>query len=283
MGSMAGAGRRQGLSWMSIAAFGSRHLDSADLIFNVTGRDDPVRNFMDQGGVMHLPDGFLSVSVWVPAWVLSLGGVGYSIRKATQTLKDRTVPLMGVMSAFIFAAQMVNFPVIGGTSGHLLGGVLAAVMLGPYAGAIVLVCVLLVQCLIFQDGGLTALGANVLNMALAGPMGGYLVYKIISGRSGRRWAVLAGTAVASWFSVVLAAAGCALQLALSGTSPLAVVLPAMVGIHGVIGVGEAVMTTLMIGFVMNVRPDLLYGLSSRPTGHAPDPLLSAESVNEASS
>ena len=109
---------------------------------------------------MHIPDGFLTSATWVPAWLLSMGGIGYSLKKASQTLRERMIPLMGVMSAFIFAAQMVNFPVMSGTSGHLLGGVLAAVLLGPYAGAIVLTCVLIVQCLIFQDGGLTALGAT---------------------------------------------------------------------------------------------------------------------------
>ena len=142
---------------------------------------------------MHIPDGFLTSATWVPAWLLSIGGIGYSLKKASQTLQERMIPLMGVMSAFIFAAQMVNFPVMSGTSGHLLGGVLAAVLLGPYAGAIVLACVLIVQCLIFQDGGLTALGANIFNMSIVGTMGGYGVYKIISGNSGSRKAVLAGT------------------------------------------------------------------------------------------
>jgi len=102
---------------------------------------------------MHIPDGFLTTNVWASAWAISAGAVGVCLKKTTQILKDRMVPLMGIMSAFIFAAQMINFPVIGGTSGHLLGGVLAAVLLGPYAGAVVLTCVLIFQCLIFQDGG----------------------------------------------------------------------------------------------------------------------------------
>ena len=210
---------------------------------------------------MHIPDGFLEAGTWAPAWLLSIGGIRYSLKKTAPVLQDRMVPLMGVMSAFIFAAQMVNFPVMGGTSGHLLGGVLAAVLLGPYAGAIVLTCVLIVQCLIFQDGGLTTLGANILNMALAGTMGGYLVYKTVGGISCRSRAILTGTAIASWFSVMLASGFCAVELALSGTSPLAVVLPAMLGIHAFIGVGEAAITTLIIGFILKVRPDLLYGLS----------------------
>jgi cobalt/nickel transport system permease protein len=221
---------------------------------------------------MHIPDGFLTSATWVPAWLLSMGGIGYSLKKASQTLRERMIPLMGVMSAFIFAAQMVNFPVMSGTSGHLLGGVLAAVLLGPYAGAIVLTCVLIVQCLIFQDGGLTALGANIFNMSIVGTMGGYGVYKIISGNSGNRKAVLAGTAVASWFSVVAASSCCAIQLALSDLSPLAVVLPAMAGVHAVIGVGEAMITTVVIGFVLKVRPDLLYGLPRRQTNGTSSPL-----------
>ena len=167
---------------------------------------------------------------------------------------------MGVMSAFIFAAQMINFPVIGGTSGHLLGGVLAVVLLGPYAGAVVLTCVLIVQCLIFQDGGLTALGANIFNMSIVGTMGGYFIYRIIS----RIWegnrGIIMGTAIASWFSVVAASAFCAMELGISGTSPLKIVLPAMVGVHMLIGIGEAVITIIVVKFILQVRPDLIYKL-----------------------
>ena len=122
---------------------------------------------------MHIPDGFLAVSTWLPAWLISIGGMGYCFKKVILVLKDRMVPLMGVMAAFIFAAQMLNFPIAGGTSGHLLGGVLAAVLLGPYAGGIIIAIVLVVQCFIFQDGGVTTLGANILNMSFIGAMGGY--------------------------------------------------------------------------------------------------------------
>jgi cobalt/nickel transport system permease protein len=208
---------------------------------------------------MHIPDGFLSTGTWVPAWLLSAGGLGYSLKKTAQAMKDRMIPLMGVMSAFIFAAQMVNFPVMGGTSGHLLGGVLAAVLLGPFAGAIVLSCVLIVQCLIFQDGGLTALGANIFNMAIIGAMGGYLFYKVLILLMPSRKGIIVAAAVASWFSVFAAATICALELAISGTSPIAVVVPAMAGVHAIIGLGEAVITGLVVGFVLKVRPDLIYG------------------------
>ncbi|TAN61383.1 cobalamin biosynthesis protein CbiM, partial [bacterium] len=129
---------------------------------------------------MHIPDGFLSPRISLVTWGVALAGVSFCLKKTAKTLKDRMIPLMGVMSAFVFAAQMLNFPVIGGTSGHLLGGVLASVLLGPYAGAIVLTCILTVQCFIFQDGGITALGANILNMAFIGALGGYFLYRIVS-------------------------------------------------------------------------------------------------------
>lgn len=207
---------------------------------------------------MHIPDGFLSVNTWAPTWLVSIGGIGYCLRRAHQMLQDRMIPLMGVMAAFIFAAQMLNFPVVGGTSGHLLGGVLAAVLLGPYAGAIVIAVVLVVQCLIFQDGGLTALGANIFNMALIGAMGGYFVYNIIRRILGNKKGIIIGAGIAAWLSVVVASGVCALELAISGTSPLKIALPAMVGVHMLIGLGEAVITCLVIGFIMKARPDLVY-------------------------
>ncbi|MDD5237367.1 MAG: energy-coupling factor ABC transporter permease, partial [Candidatus Omnitrophica bacterium] len=154
---------------------------------------------------MHIPDGFLSTGTWVSTWLISIGGIGYCLKKTTQILKDRMIPLMGVMSAFIFAGQMLNFPVIGGTSGHLLGGVLASVLLGPYAAAVVLTCVLTVQCLIFQDGGLTALGANILNMSLIATIGGYFIYKAIAKIGGKKKGIIPAVFVAAWFSVVLSA------------------------------------------------------------------------------
>lgn len=207
---------------------------------------------------MHIPDGFLAANTWVPAWLISIGGLGFCLKKTGQILKDKMVPLMGVMGAFIFAAQMLNFPVMGGTSGHLLGGVLAAVLLGPYAGAIVIALVLAVQCLIFQDGGLTALGANIVNMSFVGAMGGYLIYnftrKLIGGNRG----ILAGAAFAAWLSVILASSLCAIELAISGTSPLRIALAAMAGVHALIGIGEAIITCLVVSFVLKVRADLIF-------------------------
>lgn len=210
---------------------------------------------------MHIPDGFLSTGTWAPAWVVSAGALGYCLRQAGRVLKDKMIPLAGVMSAFIFAAQMLNFPVMGGTSGHLLGGVLAAVLLGPWAGAIVLSCVLIVQCLIFQDGGLTALGANILNMSIVGTLGGYFVYVSIrkaSGNKPKRGVIVIASAFAAWFSVLAASGFCAFELVLSGVSPLRIVVPAMLGVHTLIGIGEGIITGLVVGFVFKVRPDLIY-------------------------
>ncbi|MDD5774565.1 MAG: energy-coupling factor ABC transporter permease [Candidatus Omnitrophica bacterium] len=211
---------------------------------------------------MHIPDGFLSAGTWATAWVVSAGGLGACIRQASRQMKEKVVPLMGVMSAFVFAAQMLNFPVAGGTSGHFLGGVLAAVFLGPCAGAIVIAVVLMVQCLIFQDGGLTALGANIFNMSFVGAMGGYYIYRFCKGMFGKSGSI-AAVAVASWLSVILASSVCSLQLAVSGTSSLKVVLPAMLGVHALIGIGEAVITCLVYSFVLKVRPDLIYKEGSR--------------------
>ncbi len=212
---------------------------------------------------MHIPDGFLTTNTWLPTWFLSIGGLGYCFKKVSGALKDRMIPLMGVMAAFIFAAQMLNFPVIGGTSGHLLGGVLATVMLGPYAGAIVIAIVLGVQCLIFQDGGITVLGANILNMSFIGAIGGYFLYRIIRNVVKGQKGILIAVAIASWLSVVIASFACAIELVVSGTSPFKIVVPAMISVHALIGVGEAIITTLVVGFVLKVRPDLIYQIKGK--------------------
>ncbi|MCX6357519.1 MAG: energy-coupling factor ABC transporter permease [Candidatus Aureabacteria bacterium] len=207
---------------------------------------------------MHIPDGFLAARVWAPSWAVAVAGMWCCLKRAGRTLGDRAIPLMGVTAAFIFAAQMLNFPVAGGTSGHLLGGVLAAVLLGPWAGAVVIAIVLAVQCLLFQDGGLTALGANVVNMALIGSAFSYGIYILIASGSPGRGRLLASVAAASWCSVFLASTVCAFELALSDTSPLRVALPAMAAVHALIGIVEALITCGVISFIVKVRPDLLY-------------------------
>ena len=165
-----------------------------------------------------------------------------------------------VCAAFIFAAQTINFPIPGGTSGHLLGGTLAGVLLGPWAGSLVMAVVFIVQSAIFQDGGLTALGANITNMGLMGTFGGYYLYRSIRFVIGRNQlpGMVAGVSIAAWFSVMVAATVCSLELQTSGTVPLAVALPAMVSWHALIGVGEALITVVTVSFIWRSRPDLFY-------------------------
>jgi cobalt/nickel transport system permease protein len=206
---------------------------------------------------MHIPDGFLDAKTAAASAVLSAAGLGVAMRQARMTLPARRVPLMGLAAAFVFAAQMLNFPVVGGTSGHLVGATLAAVLLGPGASVVVLTAVLLVQCFLFADGGVTALGANIFNMAIIGSLCGYAVY----GGARRLFAGLHGTvlaaAFAAWCSTVVAAVNCAGQLALSGTLPWSVAFPAMANVHMLIGVGEAIITALVIVAVAHERPELV--------------------------
>ena len=165
---------------------------------------------------MHIPDAVLDPRVAVATGAVGAAGFAYALGAVERRLKERTTPLMGMMAAFVFAAQMVNFPVGPGVSGHLLGGVLAAVMLGPWGGAVVIGAVLIVQCFLFGDGGLTALGANFLNMGLIGSVGGYAIYAPIRRALGGRRGVLAAAMVAAWFTVLLAAGFCSVELAATG-------------------------------------------------------------------
>ncbi|MGQ9501709.1 MAG: energy-coupling factor ABC transporter permease [Anaerolineae bacterium] len=204
---------------------------------------------------MHIPDGFLSWPVAIAFWVITILLLLVAVRKTQQQLGERQIPLMGVMAAFIFAAQMINFPVAGGTSGHLLGGVLAAVMLGPWAGMLVMACVIIVQGLLFQDGGLLVMGANIFNMGLVTAALGSLYHGLAAHQSKGVRLVVAG--VLAWLSVVAGALFTALQLGFSGTSPFGVVVPAMLSVHMLIGIGEGLITMAALAFVMQVRPDLV--------------------------
>lgn len=209
---------------------------------------------------MHVPDGFLNLPVILVTWVIAIGLIAISLKRAQADYQERAVPLMGVCAAFIFAAQIINFPIPGGTSGHLLGGTLAGALLGPWAGSLVMAVVFIVQGTLFQDGGLTALGANIFNMGLIGTFGGYYLYKAIRFAIGRDklQGVLVGVAVAAWTSVVVASIVCAFELALSGTVPLAVALTAMASWHVLIGIGEAVISVIALSFIWRTRPDLFY-------------------------
>jgi cobalt/nickel transport system permease protein len=217
---------------------------------------------------LHAPDGFLSAEVSVVMWLVTLGVLLIAVRKTNDTLDDRAVPLLGVTAAFIFAAQMFNFQVAFGTSGHLLGGVLAAVLLGPWAGTLVMTCVVAVQALMFQDGGLLVLGANIFNMGVVGTLGGFYVYRSLAALlGGEARGRIPAAVVAAWLAVVAGAALMAGQLAVSGTSPIAVALPAMVGVHVVIGIGEAVITAAALAFIAVTRADLLQaGRTVAPRG-----------------
>ena len=206
---------------------------------------------------MHIPDGFLSTLVSVVFWVISAIAVAYALRRVGMDLGERQVPLMGVLAATIFAGQMLNFSITGGTSGHLLGAALATILLGPWAAVIVLTSVVSIQALIFQDGGLLALGANLFNMAVVGVTVSYFVYTSIRKLArGKAWGIFIGGALAAWLSVVIASLAAALELALSGTSPANISVPAMGSIHMLIGVGEGLITVGALAFLYTARRDL---------------------------
>lgn len=204
---------------------------------------------------LHIPDGFLNLVVSLICWAITAITLSVAISQTNKSFGEKQVPLMGVMAAFIFAAQMINFPVAGGTSGHLLGGALAAIVLGPWAGMLVMTAVIAVQGLLLQDGGLLVMGANILNMGLLTAAIGYGLYRSVLGRSRGTKLVVAG--VAAWLSVMAGALATALQLWLSGTSNLQTVVIAMLGVHTLIGVGEALITVAALAFILRTRPDLL--------------------------
>ncbi len=223
---------------------------------------------------LHIPDGFLNVPVALIWWVLTATIVALAVQRSSNALHERQVPLMGVMAAFIFAAQMLNFPVLGGTSGHLLGGALAALLLGPWAGILVMTCVVGLQALLFQDGGLLAMGANIFNMGIATALIGYgLGAPLLRLFGGKPWGLALVGFVTGWVSVMLGAALTALQLVLSGV-PAAVVFPAMLFVHTFIGIGEGLITLAALSFVVSTRPDLVTTL----TGYL-DPATANRPVN----
>lgn len=213
---------------------------------------------------MHAPDGFLTAGTAVATGAISVSTVGLALRQSKQRLKDKQIPLAGLTAAFIFAAQMFNFPVAAGTTGHLLGAALAAILLGPTIGAVVVTIVVIVQALAFADGGLTALGYNVLNMAVIPSFGGYAMYRLFRRLLPRsRGGVIGASGLAALVSVVLAAAAFSIQWLFGASAPVAfdTVFGAMVGVHSLIGIGEGIITGLVVGAVLATRPDLVYGAS----------------------
>lgn len=216
---------------------------------------------------MHIPDGFLSALVSIAFWILSILVIAYSLKRVNQDLGERQVPLMGVVAAAIFAGQMLNFTVVGGTSGHLMGAALATILLGPWAAILVMTTVVSVQALIFQDGGLLVLGANIFNMGVVGVAVSYFVYRTIQRLAGgKSWGFFAGGFLAAWASIFIAALAVALQLAFSGTSPANLAVPAMAGIHALIGIGEGLITAGALALIYATRPDLLQAGRQKQAG-----------------
>jgi cobalamin biosynthesis protein CbiM len=211
---------------------------------------------------VHVPDGFIDAPTSLAAGAVAVGGVALCLRGARREVDERTAPLAGLVAAFVFAAQMLNFPVAVGTSGHLLGGALAAVLVGPWTGALCVSVVLMVQALLFADGGLTALGVNITLMAFLAVAAAYVVFRaLILLLPKRASGVVAASAVAAGCSVPLAALGFVGIYAVGGTTavPLGTVTLAMIGVHLLIGLGEAVITGLTVASVLAVRPDLVRG------------------------
>jgi cobalt/nickel transport system permease protein len=210
---------------------------------------------------MHIPDGFVSLPVAAVTGVASVAALGIALGRSQDAFGVRRAPVLGLTTAFIFAAQMINFPVAGGTSGHLLGGTLAAIVLGsPWAGALCIATVLIIQAVLFADGGITALGANIFNMAFIGVWVGWgltqTLQRLFGGQRGR---LPLAAGIAAGISVVVAAVACAIELAISGTAPPLLVLPAMAGVHILIGIGEGLITGGVLAYLATARPDLLPG------------------------
>jgi len=211
---------------------------------------------------VHIPDGFMNAPTSLVGGVVAVGLIAISVKKAANSLDDRQVPMAGLVAAFIFAMQMLNFPVAGGTSGHLLGGCLAAILVGPWVGSLAMAVVFLVQALVFADGGLTALGLNIVLMGYTTCFGGYGIFLLLRKiLPATKAAVTGAAAVAAWCGVVLASGVFVLYYAVGGAgdAPLQTVAIGMIGVHMLIGIGEAVITGLTVGAVMASRPDLVYG------------------------
>ncbi len=215
---------------------------------------------------MHIPDGFISAPVAAAAGVVAVGGIALCLRRSGRELDDRTAPMAGLVAVYIFAVQMLNFPVAAGTSGHLLGGALAAILVGPYTGALAVSVVIIVQALLFADGGLSALGLNIINMAFVTVLVAWPVFRLLVRALPASRGVWTGAAfVAAFLSVPASALAFTLEYALGGTGTYSIgtVLAAMVGTHVLIGFGEGLITALTVGAVLAARPDLVLGVRDR--------------------
>jgi len=208
---------------------------------------------------MHIPDGLMDPIIFAIGWIIAIIVIGISSKIINKKIDNKQIPLMGTLAAGIFVAQMLNFPIGGGTTGHLVGAALAAIFVGPMAGMVVITVILIIQCLMFGDGGITALGLNIVNMAIIGCITGWYVYKIFPEKY-----QVPGIFTAAWLAVFLGSLACALELAvsysLSGGAygiPASISIPMMLGYHTLIGIGEAIITTGVITFVSQISPDML--------------------------
>ena len=228
---------------------------------------------------LHIPDGFIDGPTSLVAGLVAIAGVALCLKKTSATLAERDVPIVGLVAAFVFAAQMLNFPVANGTSGHLLGGVLAGVLVGPWAGALAVSVVLVVQALLFADGGLSALGLNIVNMALAGTFVGYGIFLVLRRLLGNTaWSVTAASGIAGFLVPIVASLVFVVEYAVGGNDAVSVgsVAAAMVGVHALIGIGEGIITAMAVGSVMAMRPDLVYGARGIVAATAPPTVTSVQ-------
>ena len=214
---------------------------------------------------LHIPDGFINAPVSLISLAIAAFFIYLALRGAKNQLDEKVAPLAGLAAVFIFAMQMINFPVAAGTSGHLIGGALAAILIGPWAGVLAVTVVLFVQALFFADGGLIALGLNVINLSVIATLGSWYIFKLLQKIFPKnRIGFLTVTAIAAYISVPLSAVGFSIQFAIGGTAAieLSKVLIAMLGVHAVIGIGEAIITVLTVSAVLSVRRDLVYAAAS---------------------
>lgn len=207
---------------------------------------------------MHIPDGLMAPAIWALGWIVAVIFVAIAVIRVNKNFDERMVPFMAILAAGIFVAQMLNFPIVGGTTGHLVGAALATVLLGPWAAILIITVILIIQGFVFGDGGITALGLNILNMAIVGSLSAYLVMRVTPKKFKYPGIFLAG-----WLSVFFAATACALQLAASfAIDPSfgiegSVSIPAMMTTHAIIGVGEAIITVGIVAFLEKVAPEMM--------------------------
>lgn len=204
---------------------------------------------------MHIPDGFLDAKTSISFWGVSIVFLSYSVKKIREELNEKTIPLMGVLGAFVFAAQMLNFPILNGTSGHFVGGVLLGIFVGPFAGFITMSSILLIQSLLFADGGIITLGANIFNMGVIGTILGFYLYRIFLKIFKNNFII--SSFLSGFLAIVLGAISCSIQLTFSDVIPIYLGLPTMAGIHALIGIPEGVITSLILNFIYKIRKDLI--------------------------